>query len=63
MGNVADEMLATLRRVRAGETIWLTKRCPYCGQMYTRELEPEWAGVVARNGMCDGCYVEQEETR
>lgn len=63
MRDTGNEMLATLQRVRLGETLWLTKRCPHCGELYTREIEPEWAGAVARGGICDGCYVAQEETR
>ena len=63
MPDTTDEILATIRRVSTGETVWLSKQCPRCRQLYTREIEPEWAGVVARNGMCDGCYVVQEETR
>lgn len=63
MLNAVDEILATIRRVHAGETLWLTKQCPRCRQLYTREVEPEWAGVVARGGICDGCYLAQEEAR
>ncbi len=43
--------------------IVITKACPRCGARYSREIEPEWAAVVARWGVCDACYQRQEAWR
>lgn len=38
-------------------------RCHFCGTPYAREIEPEYAMVVQRSGICDACCEVQEQAR
>jgi hypothetical protein len=38
-------------------------RCHWCGSPYEREIEPEWANIVRKFGICTPCYDQQEQAR
>lgn len=37
--------------------------CHFCRAPYEREIEPEYARVVMKFGICDDCYQGQEQAR
>ena len=37
--------------------------CHFCGVPYEREIEPEWASIVRKFGICTPCYELHEQAR